>query len=155
VPALHGNGRPEARAHQEMIALLIAAALAAADPMLDQVMQRAGAYVMEFERRLSMIVAEETYEQAVEPPTKGGPCKADSTYQSTMNCHAQLKQTARSTSRADFALVRSARGPGYIQHRDVFELDGRAVRHRDERLAALLAEGAPVTETQRQQIFEE
>lgn len=78
---------------------------------LVRILNRAGAYVDDFERRLSGIVAEETYTQE------------------SGSLHRELK--------SDLLLVRVDGGARYVEFRDVFEVDGRTVRNRDDRLARL------------------
>ena len=81
------------------------------DVSVTQVLARAGAYVSDFERHFSGIVAEEHYEQ-----TSGG-------------------MTRKLTS--DVLLVRVPGDAMYVQYRDVFEVDGSAVRTRSNRIAEL------------------
>src|SRR5579862_1063078 len=101
-------------------ALIAASGTAHADgPSLKTVLERAGVYVAEFQRQLSGIVAEERYVQEVKPPAAAAARDAD-----------------RRDLRSDFLLVRAADGQ-YVGFRDVFEVDGRAIRDRRERLSAL------------------
>src|SRR5262249_28235119 len=65
------------------------------------------------------------------------------------NCHEPLTIELRS----DLLLVRTASSLGYVQYRDVFEVDGRPVRDRQERLAALLSRPTPAGETEVQRIL--
>jgi hypothetical protein len=95
-------------------------------PSLDEVLKRAGDYVVEFKRQLSGIVAEETYVQQIK--TAG-------------NAPISPFQGVRKL-RSDLLLVRPAGGAQYVEYRDVFEVDGDPVRDRQERLTALLRDGA-------------
>ena len=92
------------------------------------VMQRAGVYVKEFRRQLSSLVAEESYVQGVTPliarPARPTP----------PTIHREL--------RSDFLLVWPAGADRYVEFRDVFEVDGKPVRDRQERLTALFLDGS-------------
>ena len=94
------------------------------EPTLADVLQRAAAYVAEFQVRLSSIVAEEAYVQdwhSVGP--KGRPL-------------------GRRELRSDLVLMKPANAASWAELRDVFEVDGRAIRPRDGRLEHLLREPA-------------
>ena len=97
---------------------------AAADPPLKTVLERTGRYATEFHRQLSGIVAEETYTQAVR-----------------LRSGATAAGGERRELRSDFLLVRAVNGQ-YVGFRDVFEVDGRPLRGREERLTALVRDPA-------------
>jgi hypothetical protein len=82
---------------------------------LQDVLARAGDYVVRFERDLSTIVGEERYAQDV----VGGDAAL----------HRDLV--------SDLVLLRPSGSNRYVQFRDVFEVDGQPVRNRDERLLRL------------------
>ena len=87
------------------------------------VLERAAAYVAEFYRRLSGIVAEEHYVQdwyAVRPEGK------------TSLGHREL--------RSDLVLMKPGGDAPWTEFRDVFEVDGRTIRTRDDRLEHMLRE---------------
>jgi hypothetical protein len=90
-------------------------------PNLNTVLARASAYVEEFREKLSGIVAEETYEQQEIPGN-------------------------RRELRSDLLLIRSETFPRWLQFRDTFEVDGRAVRDRAERLTRLFFDPATAME---------
>ena len=95
------------------------------EPTLAVVLERAAAYVAEFYRRLSGIFAEEHYVQdwyAVRPEGK------------TSLGHREL--------RSDLALLKPGSDTSWTEFRDVFEVDGRAIRTRDARLEHMLREPA-------------
>jgi hypothetical protein len=104
------------------------------------VLARAGAYVAEFQRRLSGIVAEEVYvqdfRQANAPPDRP-----------LMVAHRELT--------SDLLLVRPAGADRYVEYRDVFAVDGRPVRDRRERMQALLLSPGVSSRRQLQQIIDE
>jgi hypothetical protein len=91
--------------------------LPAADdaPTLKVVLGRAGNYVVRFERDLATLVAEEHYVQEV---VDAGPLE-----------HREL--------RSDLLFVSRLGMHRYVEFRDVFEVDGRGVRERNERLTEL------------------
>ena len=92
---------------------------------LSDVLRRAGSYVEEFQKQLSGIVAEETYVQEVVPPPQG------------MNASAARSRFQRRRLRSDLLLLRPEAAVTWVQFRDVFEVDGRPVRDRVERLTKL------------------
>ncbi len=98
---------------------------ASADP-LDDLIASATKYVAEYQQQLSMVVAQERYQQTVRYPPAVNGRGAD--------------LSASTVLRSDFLLVKEPRG-GWVPFRDVFEQDGRAVRDRDERLSALFLDG--------------
>jgi hypothetical protein len=95
------------------------------EPTLAVVLERAAAYVAQFYRRLSGIAAEERYVQdwySVRPKGKTG------------LGHREL--------RSDLVLLKPGSDEPWTEFRDVFEVDGRAIRTRDDRLEHLLREPA-------------
>jgi len=81
------------------------------EPSLREVLRRAAAYVAEFSRKVSGLVAEETYEQ--DAPGR----------------HRVLK--------SDFLLVQLPGWAHPVEFRDVFDVDGQPVRDRQDRLVQL------------------
>jgi hypothetical protein len=113
--------------------LLLATAQAFADqrpvsPALAEVLARSGAYVLTFEKAFSNVVCEELYEQRMMPTGPG-----------------QRRFALDRTLRSDFTVVQVPGGTEWLPFRDVFEVDGRAVRDRDDRLSRLFL--APSAET--------
>jgi hypothetical protein len=94
----------------------------AQEPALADVLERAGQYVLTFEKEFAGVVAEESYRQDV----RGGALVRSSQKRVTQR---QLK--------SDLLLVRPENASSWVQFRDVFEVDGREVRDRNERLAKL------------------
>jgi hypothetical protein len=116
----------------------------AQEPTLAEVLDRAGAYVTEFQRLLSGVVAEESYVQDIRESSsslgaRGGPRLGTT--------HRELK--------SDLLLVRPAGSDRWIQFRDVFDVDGRAVRDRSERLMKLFVEPSASTARQAEEIVTE
>ncbi|HEX6974918.1 MAG TPA: hypothetical protein VF147_10980, partial [Vicinamibacterales bacterium] len=104
------------------VALLLLPSLAGAqEPTLQQVLERLGRYVASYGEKAALIVATEKYMQSV--TTDEG-----------------MFIRPRSTM-AEFAVVKTDTGPGWIGYRDVFEVDGNAIGDRRDRLVRLLTEG--------------
>jgi hypothetical protein len=113
--------------------LACACALAAASGGLQAqsevgaIVDRATAYVDEFQRRFGSMVTEERYEQSV---------------QEAMAIGARTRpQFERVVLVSDFLLVQVP-GEGWMPFRDVFERNGQKVRDREERLARLFLNGS-------------
>jgi len=104
------------------VAFVVAAPQPPPEPTLATVLERTAAYVAEFYRRLSGIVAEEHYLQnwySVRRPAE----------KVTLS-HREL--------RSDLVLIRPPGEASWTELRDVFEVDGRPIRNRDDRIEALL-----------------
>ena len=112
----------------------------AQDLSLLDVLARATDYVARFSDQLSGTVAEEHYEQRATTPATNG----FGGFRSDRNGIYRYRRTLRS----DYLLVRPEGSDRYYGFRDVFEVDGRPVRDRDERLALLFLN--PSTSTNRQ-----
>lgn len=91
--------------------------LQAQEPALDELLTRAGAYVVDYQKRLSGVVSEEQYAQLWEKEPG--------------------KVAAQRQLRSDVLLTQPPGGKRAILFRDVFEVDGRSVRDREQRLATL------------------
>ncbi len=98
----------------------------AGDPELDLILERACDYVAAFFNDFSAAVAEEEYVQtAFTEPVPG---------------LVGAGKTGRRVLRSDFLLVRRPDNEQLMPFRDVFEVDGRPVRDRQERLQKLFLE---------------
>ena len=86
-------------------------------PPLPESLRSAGAWLREYERQAPAIVAEERYEQVA---------------------RKSVPPTAVSRRLRSDVLVITDEAAGWVGFRDVFEVDGRPVRDRDERLANLI-----------------
>jgi hypothetical protein len=102
---------------------------------LETILARAGEYVLQLETDLSGIVAEEHYSQNVLADRRQD------------EFHRDLK--------SDLLLVRPNDAERYVQFRDVFEVDGRPVRDRDDRLATLFLHPVPSSADQMEEIAAE
>jgi hypothetical protein len=113
------------------------------EPTLAEVLERAGAYVTAFQRQLSGVVTEESYVQDV---TEAAGFSLRSTRRSAVT-HRVLK--------SDLLLVKPQGAERWIQFRDVFDVDGKAIRDRSERLMKLFVEPSASTAAQVKQIVDE
>jgi hypothetical protein len=114
---------------------------AADEPTLAIVLNRAAAYVGEFHRTLSRLVAEERYTQ---------------TYETTWSGRGSgTTKRGERVLRSDLLLVKPHGADDWLQYRDVFEVDGNPVRERSPRLAALLADRSASAAAQVERIRKE
>jgi hypothetical protein len=114
-----------ARTIAAAIAAVVTSGLPAAaeQPPLSTVLARATAYVLDYQKQLSAIVAEETYVQ--ETVASQG---------SSVPGRVVLQ---RRELKSDLLIVRIKGADRWLQYRDVFEVDGAPVRDREERLTEL------------------
>jgi hypothetical protein len=108
------------------------------EPSVETVLSRAADYVANFNRQLSGIVAEEFYIQEVRQRQPSG----------------AIAQSRRRELRSDFLLVLPDGADRYVEFRDVFQVDGNAVRDRDERLTKLFLSPDPNVDQMREVIEE-
>lgn len=102
---------------------------------LDQLVSRTAAYLVEYEQSLASVVAEERYDQLVQ-------------YYAGTYAGARVTTSASQWQRrrklvSDFLLVKVPGLPGWQPFRDVLEVDGQAVRDRENRLMDLFINAAP------------
>lgn len=115
--------------------------IAAQTPTLPTVLDRAAAYIADFHRQLSSIVAEERYVQDWKSVLPGR--------------HPEITPLGHRVLRSDLLLVKPDGARAWMEFRDVFEVDGTAVRERDQRLVTLFVEPSPSTDQQIRQILSE
>jgi hypothetical protein len=137
------------RAFRLAAALALASAAAAplsgqpADPppTLATVLDRAGAYLADYEPKLMGIVSEELYEQHTEKLALSG-------------LDGAARGGRRRVLKSDYLLVKTT-AEGWLPFRDVFEVDGRSVRDRDDRLVDLFVKSDASGFSQAQRIMAE
>jgi hypothetical protein len=133
------------RALRTAVCVLLAVAGArqapAGDASLAVVLQRAGVYVTDFHRTLSRIIAEERYVQHWEILWDGP--------------HKRSNDLGERRLVSDLMLVKPKGAADWLQYRDTFEVDGKPVRVRQERLSALLADRSKSAADQVERIREE
>ena len=144
------KGRKAERALSAFLTLALSALLplclpalpaSAQEASLTDVLARASTYVVEFQQKLSSVVAEETYTQNVRGPLGMGRMP------SLAPVHRELK--------SDLLLVKPAGADRWLQFRDVFEVDGKPVRDRNERLMQLFVSPSSSSAVQVQRIIDE
>jgi hypothetical protein len=125
-----------------------------AEPPLTLILQRVSEYALDFERRFSLLVAEEHYEQravAATPGFGGGNL-------SRANPGGGMGRGGREERRqlrSDYLLVRIDGGGGWMPFRDVYEVDGRVVRDRADRVLTLFLKPSPASLEQASRIMAE
>jgi len=93
-------------------------------------------YVMAYEQKFALLVAEETYVQELQRPPNPGDNLSRSNPGGGMRAGGAM---SRLVLRSDFMLVQlGGDGEGWMPFRDVFEVKGAKVRERDDRLLKLL-----------------
>ena len=120
-----------------LVALLVPALLTAEErPPLQAILSSVTDYVVRFENTIQGMVAEENYVQDAD--------KSDRPFVT----HRELK--------SDLLLVRNESGQfGYVQFRDVFNVDGDAVRDRSDRLTKLFLDPSMSARRQAVEIMSE
>jgi hypothetical protein len=114
---------------------LLAVVIAVASPLpllaqtadLDEILDKASDYVTLYERTFVGVVSEEAYRQQV----RGGRTGTD------LRGFPIEGPSQRRDLKSEVLLVRPPAADRWIQFRDVFEVDGKPVRDRDERLTKL------------------
>ena len=118
------------------VVALHASALPAQQPVtVDDVIARAAAYVESFVEQLSSVVMEEDYRQTYFRTSRANPA------------HTHLV--------SEFLLVRVNGVGAWVGFRDVFEINGRQIRDRQDRLATLFLGDATTALAQGQRIAQE
>jgi hypothetical protein len=121
-------------------ALALPALIVHAEESVRTVVDRASAYVADYQQKLSMVVAQERYDQEVRYPA------------APMSRNRDL--TSATVLLSDFLLVRGPDG-SWLPFRDVYERDGVPVRDREERLSALFIDGSVTALERARRIAEE
>ena len=128
-----------------LVAILLATAvLRARDPALDAVLLRAAEYVSQYQQQLRGLVAEESYRQNVTRTVAGRPTGEG----------GRLSREGRQL-KSDLLLVKLGDEDFWIQFRDVFEVDKKPVRDRDQRLQKLFIEAKADARAQAESIQQE
>ena len=124
------------------LAAVLAAAMwsiaAVGEPTLETVLARAADYVTDYQQRLAAIVSEEHYRQQLIATSRAGRGNRE---------YRELK--------SDVLLVKAANDESWVQFRDVFEVDRKPVRDRDQRLDKLFVEATADRAEQVQKIQDE
>jgi VWFA-related protein len=123
-------------------------------PELDAALAAAARYIDEYERRISAIGAEEDYEQAVQTAGSAMVTGTLPSIRPVPSRDASATTSATRRTRANIMTI-SLGAQGWVAFRDVFEIDGRAVRDREERLSRILQNVNPDSLEQARQIAAE
>jgi hypothetical protein len=120
----------------------VAAATAQETATLATVLDRAGAYVAEFHRQLSSLVAEETYVQD---------------WKTVWKSHGRTGFTdiSHRVTKGDLLLVKPPGADAWIGYRDVYEVNGTPVHDRDDALATAFRDGSLSTDERIRTLLEE
>jgi len=110
---------------------------------LSTLLSRAASYIELYAGHLSGLVMEESYVQDVEQLNRFG-------YRMSTRGGVSHRQL-----RSDLLLVRPDGTDAWMQFRDVFEVDGKALRDRSDRLARLFLEPSKSTQSQAEKIVRE
>lgn len=129
-----------------VLAVFLAAVPALAQtPEVDAVLDKAAEYVSAYKRDFVGIVADETYHQ----DTRGGRTGTD------LRGFPIEAPGQKRNLKSDVLLVRAPDGDRWMQFRDVFEVDGKPVRDRTDRLTKLFLQPSRSVEKQIQDIATE
>ncbi len=120
--------------------LMAPARIVSAQPDVATVLRSVAGYLTQYEQRISAVVAQEDYVQQYIAPPLSSPT-------------GQMLRASRSL-RSD-VLVLTDPNAGWVTFRDVYQVDGRAVRDRDQRLAGLFATPAVDARQQARAITDE
>jgi hypothetical protein len=121
-----------------IVAMLAIAGAAAQEPSLDEVLARTAVYVEDYKKRLQGIVAEELYIQ---------------NYMTSTRNRRMIREGRQ--LRSDVLMVKLAGDEWWMQFRDVFEVDRRPIRDRDQRLYKLFVDAKVDARAQAQIIQQE
>ncbi len=126
--------------------VLAVALLRAQDPTLESVLGHAADYVARYQKQLRGLVAEETYRQNVMQTAAGRP----------IGPGARSRQSREGRQlKSDLLLVQLGDENFWMQFRDVFEVDRKPVRDRDQRLFKLFVEAKADARAQAESIQQE
>jgi hypothetical protein len=129
-----------------VVAVLAAAVLQAQEPTLDAVLADAADYVSRYQQQLRGLVAEETYRQNVMSTAAGR----------SIGPGARARQSREGRElKSDLLLVKLGDENFWMQFRDVFEVDRKPVRDRDERLYKLFVDAKADARAQAESIQQE
>lgn len=113
------------RAFATLVALVLTVTgVAGQEPTINEVLARAANYVAAYKQRLAGIVAEEHYLQQVIAASRPGRAS-----------NRQFREL-----RSDLLLVKPGDNESWLQFRDVFEVDSKPIRDRDQRLYKLFVD---------------
>lgn len=110
------------------------------EPRLDEVIPRVSAYVRDYEARFSLLVADEQYVQEIRRPDNNPVAGNLSRSNPGGGFATNGGVRKRLVLKSDYLLVQLGPGAGWMPFRDTYEVNGRRVNDRDDRLARLFLE---------------
>lgn len=113
---------------------------AAAQPALDDLIDRAGRYVVGYESAFWVLAMDEEYVQWLERPTNPGSNLSRNNPGGGM---VAGRQESRRVAKADYLLVQAGPGRGWLPFRDVLTMNGGEVNFSEDRLVRLFRSGNP------------
>src|SRR5262249_31163810 len=128
-------------------AWFLLAQAAVAPPNLDQILARAAAYVELFNTTFTKVVAEERYVQWASGE--------QTLSRSGRNSVATISGMDRRELASDFLLVKLPGADSWVSFRDTFEVDGKPVRQRQDRLSRLMLHPTDDAVEQARRLLEE
>lgn len=110
------------------------------EPRLDEVLAKASAYVRDYEARFSLLVADERYVQEIRRPDNNPVAGNLSRNNPGGGFASNGGVRKRLVLKSDYLLVQLGPGAGWMPFRDTYEVNGKTVNDRDDRLARLFLE---------------
>jgi hypothetical protein len=117
-----------------LLAAALVTALATQGGSLQELLSKATAYVVGYEKAFSLLVSEEYYVQEVRRPINPGTNLSRNNPGGGMTGGNVVQ---RQVLRSDYLLVQLGEGAGWMPFRDVYEVNASRVRDREDRLAKL------------------
>ena len=111
-----------------------------AQPALDDLIDRAGRYVVSYESAFWLLAMDEEYVQWLERPTNPGGNLSPNNPGGGM---VAGRQESRRIVKADYLLVQAGPGRGWLPFRDVLSMNGGEVHLQEDRLVRLFRSGNP------------
>jgi hypothetical protein len=119
---------------------------------LDDLLDRATRYVLAYEQAFTLLIADELYVQEIRRPPNPGTNLSRTNPGGGMLAGGPMKiQELKS----DFLLVQLGEGAGWMQVRDVFEVNATKVRDRDDYLISLFVSSHPARFEEADRVVEE
>lgn len=129
-----------ARRAAALAVALLSCGPVAAQPAMDELIDRASRYVQSYESNFFVLAMDEEYVQWLERPTNPGSNLSRSNPGGGMIApHHDSRQRVK----ADYLLVQAGPGRGWLPFRDVLSVNGQEVTFPEDRLLRLFKSGSP------------
>lgn len=122
------------------LAVAVGGAVPSAQPAMADLLDRASRYVMGYEASFWLLAMDEEYVQWLERPTNPGSNISRANPGGGMLPGQQLNKR---TVKADYLLVQAGEGRGWLPFRDVLTVNGKELRHQDDRMVRLFQSANP------------